>query len=133
MDENLQRLIQELRTEKCPPRVFESVAKRRARRPAPLRRLRTANAVAVVCIAALLAAILVERRPNRNAVSPTQAFASHRAQQVRVAGEAVAALDYIGNVLLEAGKHTQNILLNETVPPLRSGLEAVGKTIKNKI
>ena len=133
MDETLQRLIQELRAEKCPPRVLESVARRLARRPIPLRRLRTASAVTAVCMAALLAAVMVWRRPNRDAVSPSQAFAANRTQQVRVAGEAVAALGYIGNVLLEAGKHTQNILLNETVPPLRSGFEAVGKTIKNKI
>ena len=132
MDENLQRLIQELRAEKCPPRVLESVARRRARSPAPLRRLRTAGAIAAVCIAAL-AAVMVWRKPNRDAVRPSQAFASNRAQQVWVAEEAVAALGFIGNVLLEAGEHTQNILLNKVVPPLRSGIEATGKTINNKL
>lgn len=133
MHEDVQLLIRELRAEKCPPRVLESVARRRARRPTPPRRLRTASAVAAVCIVALLAAVMVWRRPNRDAVSPSQAFVSHRAQQVRVAEEAAAALGYIGNVLLEAAKHTQNTLLHEAIPPLRSGFEAAGKTIENKI
>ena len=85
MDENLQRLIQELRAEKCPPRVLESDVRHRARRPAPVRRFRTAGAVAAVCLAALLAAVTVWRSPNRDAVSPSQAFAANRAQQVRCA------------------------------------------------
>lgn len=133
MDEHLQRLIQELRAEKCPPPVLQSVARRRARRPVSLRRLRTASAVAVVCLAALLAAVMVWRRPNHDADTPSQAFAANRAQQVRVAEQAVATLGYIGNVLLEARKHTENILLNEAIPPLRSGVKAPGKTRQNKI
>ncbi len=133
MHEDLQRLIQELRAEKCPPRIFEWVAQRRACRAARRSRFRMASAVAAVGLATLLAVVLVWRRSNREAVSLSQESAPNRAQQVRVAEEAVAALAYIGNVLREAGEHTQNILLNEAVPPLRSGVQAVGKTTKNKI
>lgn len=133
MDENLQRLTEELRAERCPRRVLENVASRIARRPRPIHQFLFRGLGFAGCVAALLTILAVWHRPNRVPEGPSQAVIRSQADQVRVAEEAGMALSYIGNVLMEAGEHTENILLDEAFPPLRNGFEAATKSIKNRL
>ncbi len=132
MDPHLQRLIRELRAERCPPRVLEKVKSRLTTGSGTFDWFRFRAVGFAACLAALLAVLLVWRWPDGDVQSPSQASLPRQTDAVQVAGEAGAALAYIGSVLLEAGKHTENVLLEDAVPPLRSGIEAVSKTLKSK-
>jgi hypothetical protein len=48
---------------------------------------------------------------------------------VQVAREAESALGFIGTVLLDAGAHSETVISDRAITPLRNGLE----TAKNKI
>jgi hypothetical protein len=133
MDPNLQRLARELRAERCPQCVLENVASRIVSKPSPVHWFQLSTVGFAVCIAALVAVLAVWRWPNREARGPSPSVTPSRADQVRVAEQAGAALGYIGTVLLDAGKRTETIVVNEVVPPLRSGFDAASKTIKNKM
>lgn len=129
MDEDLQRLARELRQETCPQRVLDEVARRlsaQARRP---RRWGYALAGAAAGLA-LLCGVALWRRP---AGGDTQRHAdralSGRMDSAQIAEQAEGALGYIGQILLEAGSHSEGVILKGAVPPLRSSLE----TVKNKI
>jgi len=133
MNENLQRLTRALRAERCPPRILETVQSRIAREPASAHAYRLSMAAFAVCLFALAAVLAFWAWPNRDVRSLSQTAVTNHADQVRVAQEAGAALGYIGSLLMDAGKHTQNALVNDAAPPLWSGFEAVSKTLNKKL
>ena len=127
MDENLKRLVEELRRETCPQRVLDEVA-RRLPRHAPSR-LRIGIAVAVVA-SLLLSCLALWRWPanhitheNPNTSSPVTMDSARAARQAGV------ALECLGAALRNAGARSEGIILKTAVPPLRNSLQ----TAKNKI
>lgn len=132
MQHHLQRLIHELRAEKCPLDVVESAKARiglKRRSPGVLSLATAGFAVGVVA----LALFLILHWPERAPANPTYASLSKHDGHVRVAQETGLALGYIGNVLLDAGQHSQTILFEQAGPVLQNGLETVGKTLNDKL
>jgi hypothetical protein len=132
MQHHLQRLIHELRAEKCPADVVESAKARIGLKRRSPGLLSLATAGFAVGLAAL-AVFLILRWPGRAPVNPTYASLSTHAEHVRVAQETGLALGYFGNALLHAGQHSQTILFEQAVPVLQNGLEKVGKTLNEKL
>jgi hypothetical protein len=127
MDENLKRLVEELRHETCPQRVLDEVA-RRLPRNAPSR-LRIEFAVAVVA-AVVLSLLALWRLPaDRMAHEKPNAGSPVAMNSARAAQQAEVALGYLGAALRDAGARSEEIILKTAVPPLRNSLQ----TAKNKI
>jgi hypothetical protein len=112
--------------------VVEEVQARIDRQRLPVARLGMRMGVIglAMTLPVILAALLVWHWPSR---SPSQTARASHADQVCVAQQAGVALGYIGSVLLEAGRHSENVLLKEAVPPLRNGFEATSKILNNKL
>jgi hypothetical protein len=131
MDENLKRLVEELRNETCPQRVLDEVA-RRLPRNAPSR-LRIGFAVAVAAAVALSGLALWRlpgdriTRQKPNAGSPVAMDSARAAQQAGV------ALGCLGAVLRDAGARSEEVILRTAVPPLRNSLQTAEKKILNHI
>lgn len=136
MDDHVQRLVQALRAEKCPMRVLENVAARIAEKRRTAWKLAWMPIGFAVGLAALLAFVGIWRWPGQDTPGPLQASQpspAEQADQARVVEEAGTALAFIGSVLLEAGQQTETILLEQAVPPLRSGFENAAKTITDRL
>jgi hypothetical protein len=127
MDENLKRLVEELRNETCPQRVLDEVA-RRLPRNAPSR-LRIELAVAIVA-AVVLSGLALWRLPaDRTAHEKPNAGSPVAMDSARTAQQAKVALGCLGAALREAGTRSEEVILKTAVPPLRNSLQ----TAKNKI
>ena len=131
MDENLKRLVEELRKETCPQRVLDEVA-RRLPQNAPSW-FRSAFAVAVVA-AILLSGLALWRLPadsithqKPNAGAPVAMDSTRAAQQAGV------ALGCIGAALRDAGTRSEEIILRTAVPPLRNSLQTAQNKLMNHI
>jgi len=124
MDENLKRLIEELRNETCPQRVLDEVSRRRQAENVPARRQWE---IAVIgALAAVVLALALWRRPaghENSDVAPVAMDSAQAAQQAEV------ALECLGVALRDAGNRSEEVILKTAVPPLRNGLQ----TAKNKI
>ena len=131
MDENLQRLARGLRAERCPPHVLEKVQARISWKTRSPSRLWVTGSFGVSALV-ILALLVVVGWPGRKTAAPSLSAVSTQADRVRVAEQTGAALGYVGLVLIQAGKQTKTILLNEAAPPVRRGLEAARESIKNK-
>jgi hypothetical protein len=129
MQEDLTGLARELRKETCPRRVIDNAIRRiAAERPQP-RRLRYAIAVALAG-AVLLCGLLVRSRLAGGNAGRQRELAEQQAQvRMQAARQAETALGIIGTVLLDAGAHSETVISDRAIPPLRNGLE----TAKNKI
>jgi hypothetical protein len=130
MENDLSRLVSELREETCPQRVLDRVVHRvAAEKPEP-RSFRYAIVAAAAAVLALLCGLPFWQHPaaankGRQAEVRAQATLDH----VRVAKQAENALALIGSVLLDAGARSQKAFIERAVPPLRNGL----KTTKTKL
>ncbi len=131
MDDQLQRLVRELRSESCPPQVMDRVAQRIAREKGL--RLRHAWRWAVALMILLVALGAWQKQAGRNAQRKAAVLeVKARADRARVAEQTAGALGYIGQALLEVAAQSQDSILKEAVPPLREGLETTkNKMIKN--
>jgi len=117
----LPKLIRQLQSEKCPPRVLEQVAQRIAREKTPARSLLPAFACAAA-IACLLTTVIVWQ------------WRAHReAQRALVRQQTQEAFGYIGQALIRAAAHTENALSKEAVPPLRNSFQTVKDKVTNPI
>jgi hypothetical protein len=125
MDDQLQRLVRELRRESCPPEVIDRVAQRITREKGGARRLRSAWAWGV----ALLALLVGFGTWQRQAVRKEKA----RGDRMRIAEQTAGALGYVGQVLLEVAAQSQDSILKEAVPPLRDGLQTTKNKVINRI
>jgi hypothetical protein len=138
MHQDLQRLTSELRNEKCPQRVLDEVARRiaaqRANVPAQTfypRLLATGFiTVALVIVCGLLIWHQPQPGPVQRQLAHVPAVSPERAQVIR---EAEGTLGYIGCILLDAGSHTEKIVLNQAVPHLRNGLVTAREKLLNHI
>ena len=152
MDQALQKLIRQLRSEKCPPTVLDQVARRIAPEKTPARsgswRPSLAWAVSFACIACLLGAAALglwqtHREAQRIAaeLAATQvqseataaAQAQTQAQRALVRQQTQVAFGYIGQALLRAAAHTENALSKEAVPSLRNSFDTVINKVTDPI
>ena len=128
MDQNLQRLVSELRKETCPQAVLERVARRLStarRAPSPFRYGFAGGVLGL----ALLCAVAVWQWTSRDeAHGPTNGTTL---ESVRIARETEWALAYIGSILRDASSHSGRVILKEAGPPLRDGLQKAKDKITN--
>ena len=131
MDENLKRLVEELRRETCPQRVLDEVA-RRLPRPAPSR-LRIEFAVAVAA-AVVLSALALWRWPaDRITRQQPNAGSPVAMDSARAARQAGVAFECLGAALRDAGARSEGIILKSAVPPLRNSLQTAQNKLMNHI
>jgi len=129
MQEDLPGLTRKLREETCPRRVIEGAWRRIAAKTPPPRRLRYAIPAALAA-AVLLCGLLVRWRPAEGNVGKQPELAEQQAYgRMQAARQAETALGLIGTVVLNAGAHSETVICDRAIPPLRNGLE----TAKNKI
>jgi hypothetical protein len=130
MDDQLQRLISELRKQSCPPVVMDRVAQRIAEEKAGTRCFAQAWSFGMAIVLLLVAFGVWQWKATRQ--TPRQAaavVANSHTERARAAEQAAGALAYIGQVLLETTAHSENSILKKALPPLRDGL----KTTRNKV
>ena len=108
MDQELQKLIDEIQKEKCPPTVLSRVAQRIAgeKRPARSLRISVAWAVSIACL--LTAATLWQWQNHREAklIAAERAAAEVRAHRALVVQQTQEAFAYIGQALIRAAAST---------------------------
>jgi hypothetical protein len=129
MQADLYRLTRELRKETCPGRVHDEVRRRTSPEASSPRRLRFAISVAVAGLV-LACGLSVWRWQGGEKTRP-QAELPERTtlDRARIANQAEAALGLIGCVLVNAGAHSERVISDRAVLPLRNSLELT----KNKI
>jgi hypothetical protein len=130
MDEFIKAMIEQMRSERCPERVIEKVRQTIAanRRPATVgSRLRVglSFATAVLVVGATVFFLMPVPPIDRGSVHLTPTPQSQSVDKQ----ELYASLASIGLVLREAGNRSGTIILQETLPLMRRGLE----TTKNAI
>jgi hypothetical protein len=127
MQPDLTPLIRELKKETCPQRVRSRVRGRIAARESSPRRLRFAIPIAIAGL--VLACCLSVWRWNEHARHQTALAELNVRERAHTMNQAEDALGYVGSVLLQAGAHSEKVIADRAVPPLRSSLEIT----KNKI
>lgn len=131
MDDRLEKLIRELRDEKCPRSVTEQVARRTGQGAVADRWWRVTPGWSLVGAAGLTALVVAAMLFGPGRVGPDSRQAGdagrrtgfHPAAMDRamVIEQAQGALVFIGRVLIEAGARTESALTTEAVPPLVEG------------
>ena len=130
MDEFIKTMIERMRSERCPERVLEKVREsiatdRRSAAPGNRLRIGLSLATAVVVVGTVLFLLMPVPSNDRGSVNLTPAPQPQTVDKQ----ELYAALASLGLVLREAGSRSGTIILQETLPLLRQGLE----TTKNAI
>ena len=129
MQEDLSGLASELRKETCPRRVIDGAWRRIAAETPVPRRLRYAIPAALATAALLCGLLVWSRLADGNAGRQPQLTEQQAHGRMQAARQAETALGLIGTVLLDAGAHSETVICDRAIPPLRNGLE----TAKNKI
>jgi len=126
MQPDLQRIVRELKKEKCPQRVRDQVRGRVSARES----MRLRHAAPLAFAGFILACCLVvwQWQARENARRQAQ-LAQLTMERTRVARQAQDAMGLVGSVLLDAGEHSEEIISERTVPQLRNSFE----TAKNKL
>ena len=131
MQEDLSQLARELRKETCPRRVLDEV-ERQISKSAPIR-LRLALFCAVAGFVLVGCLIIWLWQVNKNA-RPRVALVEHpKPDRAQVANEAEIALSLMGSVLLDASAHSEKIISDRAVPPLRNSIEIARNKIVHRI
>ncbi len=133
MHEDLQQLARELRKETCPQRVLDEVTRRisaQAPRPNWFRyAIATALAAAVV-----LCGIVVLRWPSGGGSPQAPEVAQkNNIDRAQVARQAEGTLAYIGQIMVDASARSEQVILNDALPPLRNSFETAKTKIMNRI
>ena len=131
MDENLPRLVRELRKETCPQRVFTEAARRISAQRPSAKRFGYRITIGFAGLA-LLCCLALWRWPTAPNV-PRQVQRIAPADRAETARQAATALEFLGSVLVDAGARSQRAIFNEAVPPLRNSIEATKDKTINRI
>ena len=130
MDENLPRLIRELRSETCPEDVFVEAARRISAQAPSTKRFGYGISLGFATLGLLCCLILWRWPAAPNSQHQSRLSAPAVANRAQVARQTEAALEFIGGILVDAGDRSQRAILNQAVPPLRSSIDtARDKTI----
>lgn len=133
MDDRLQRLTRELRSEKCPPHVLAKVQERIAceqKSPFAGFGFPALAGLAVVLMLAVIVGVFQLTRELKPVPTPVQQARVSTSDPARVAAEAKLSLACIGHILLEAAHHSESVVLEKAIPPLTSGFKTVQTTLK---
>lgn len=128
MQEELSRLTRELQKETCPQRVHDEVQRRISARQSPgwLRRAIPLVAAGLVLVCG---GFVWHRQEERKARRQAELAEAALRERVQIAQQAEGALGLIGSVLADAGAHSEKLIYDRAVPPLRNSLQ----TANNKI
>jgi hypothetical protein len=126
MQPDLQRIVRELKNEKCPQRVRDQVRGRISARESV--RLRYAIPLALAAFF-VICGLLVWQSQVRENIRQQAQLAQLTTERASVARQAQDAMELVGSVLIDAGAHSEKIISDRTVPQLRNSLE----TAKNKL
>ena len=129
MQEDLPGLARELRTETCPRRVIEAAVRRISAETPPRIRLRFAIPVVLAGAVLISGLLLWWQLAVRNVGSRPELVERQAHGRMQVAREAETALVLFGAVLRDAGSHSEAVISDRAIPPLRNGLE----NAKNRI
>ena len=131
MQEDLPRLARELRKETCPRRVIAEAVRRIAvEAPSPSGLRYALPAMVTLAGAVLLCGLVVRSRLAGERAGQQPQLPEQQAQRrMQIARQAETALDLIGTALIDAGAHSETVIADHAIPPLRNGLQ----TAKNKI
>jgi hypothetical protein len=129
MQRDLSGLTRELRKESCPQHVLEEVQRKISLKRSSTLRWRLAGGFAIVMAVLACGVSVWQWESGRNIRRQAEQAESER---LRVANEARDALEVVGGVLRDAGAHSEKIISDRAVPPLRNSFEiAKNKIIKN--
>ena len=125
MQQDLSELTSELRKETCPRRVLDEVERQISQKRSAPGRLRLALcAVACVALAGCFAVWLWHGNES------ARTLVEHpKPDSAQVANQAETALALTGSILLKASAHSEKIISDRAVPPLRNSIEIA----RNKI
>ena len=129
MQEDLKGLANELRKETCPQQVIDEALRRIAAETPKPSRLRYAIPLALAAAVLLCGLFVRSRLAGGNAGRQRELAQQPAHSRMQAARQAETALGIIGTVLLDAGAHSESVISDRAIPPLRNGLE----TAKNKI
>lgn len=129
MQRHLSQLASELRKETCPQRVLDEVERRISQEKSAPVRLRWA-VLWVVAGFVLVACLSVWLWAGKENARRGAALVEHpKLDHAQMARQAENALALVGSELLDASAHSQKIISDRAVPPLRNSIE----TAKNKM
>jgi len=129
MPQDLSPLTRELQKEICPQRVLDEVGRRISnQRPSP-GRLRLSPYLAALGLVLVYCLALWRWQPEESARRQAKVIGNPRPDSAQIASQAEASLALMGNILLSAGVRSQEVILQQAVPPLRDSLQSA----KNKI
>jgi hypothetical protein len=129
MQEDLSRLIREIKKETCPQRVHDEVQRKISAGVSSPGWLRLAIPLAAVALV-LAGGVSVWRWHAREQARQQAALAERATRErAQIAHQAQDALGLIGSVLAKAGADSGKVIYNRAVPPLRNSLQ----TANNKI
>lgn len=129
MQEDLSQITNELRNETCPRRVINKVKGQISAQETSRGRLRFAMGLAMAGVVVACSFTIWLREENENARTKTVLVERPNADRALVAHQAETALALVGSELLHAGAHSEKIISDRAVPPLRNSIEIA----KNKI
>lgn len=129
MQEDLSRLTRELQKETCPQRVRDEVQRKISARVSSPRWLRLAIPLAVAGLVLVCGISVWHRQAERNARRQAELAELALRDRAQIAHQAEDAFGLIGSVLANAGTHSERVIYDRTVPPLRNSLQ----TANNKI
>jgi len=123
MDQNLQRLVSELRKETCPQAVLDQVARRLSTTARAPNRFRYGLAAVVLGLVLLCGVAVWQWQKRDDAHGRTKLASATSLESARIARETEWALGYIGSILRDASAHSGKVILKEAGPPLRDSLQ----------
>ena len=132
MDEDLSKLARELRKETCPQRVLDEVNRRIAAQTPTPNRFRFAIAAALATAVVLCGGAFWRWQAGGNSQRASEVALKQTSDRLQVARQVEGTFAYIGQVMVQAGAHSKNVILNETVPQLRNSFETTKDKIMNR-
>lgn len=132
MDEHLQRAVENLRKEKCPPEVIGKVRRRVHSEAEQQKHLFGFRMVVGTSVALLiLASAVFLSKPAREKIHTSSQIESVEKDSRQIIEETQIALASIGRVLISAGRSTETILSEQILPPLRGSVQTIKDKLEN--
>ena len=123
---DLSRLTRELKNETCPQRVRDEVQRRISAQASSPGWLRLAIPLAALLVCGVLS---WHWQAEKNAKRQAELAQLELRNRVQVAQQAEDALGLIGSVLVDAGAHSEKVIYDRAVPPLRNSLQTANNNI----
>lgn len=132
MDDNLQRAVESLRNEKCPPEILGEV-RRRVHTEAGRRKHTFGFRMVVGTSVALLtlASVVFLSKPVPEKIYTSSQIEPVEKDSRQIIEETQIALASIGRVLISAGRSTETILSEQILPPLRGSVQTIKDKLEN--